>query len=165
MPAAGAVTAGTAVYTFALCKAILQGFRNQMRVDGRMILGVVGLQRPEESMTDIELLKICQADGDTIELNVAEQEERFTDAITGQVLKPDLVRAARREEMEYFAAEGVWTRRPRAECFERTGKRPVTVKWVDVNKGDDESPNYRSRLVAREIRLPGEDPILAPRLH
>ena len=64
--------------------------------------------------------------------------------------------------MEDFAAKGVWTRRPRAECFERTGKRPVTVKWVDVNKGDDESPNYRSRLVAREIRLPGEDPVFAP---
>ena len=31
------------------------------------------------------------------------------------------------------------------------GKPPISVKWVDVNKGDDLNPNYRSRLVAREI--------------
>ena len=42
------------------------------------------------------------------------------------------------------------------------GKAPITVKWVDVNKGDDSNPNYRSRLVAREIRLPGEGSIFAP---
>ena len=38
----------------------------------------------------------------------------------------------------------------------------ITVKWVDTNKGDDEQPNYRSRLVAREIRRKGEDSIFAP---
>ena len=29
---------------------------------------------------------------------------------------------------------------------------PITVKWVDTNKGDDKRPNCRSRLVAREIK-------------
>ena len=33
---------------------------------------------------------------------------------------------------------------------------------MDVNKGDDLAPNYRSRLVAREIRRHGEEPIFAP---
>ena len=42
------------------------------------------------------------------------------------------------------------------------GKPPISVKWVDVNKSDDEEPNYRSRLVAREIRVPGEASIFAP---
>ena len=36
------------------------------------------------------------------------------------------------------------------------------MRWVDVNKGDDITPNYRSRLVAREIRRHGEEPIFAP---
>ena len=32
------------------------------------------------------------------------------------------------------------------------------VRWVDVNKGDDEHPRYRSRLVARQIKaLEGSD--------
>jgi hypothetical protein len=42
------------------------------------------------------------------------------------------------------------------------GKAPISVRWVDVNKGDDLQPNYRSRLVAREIRRFGEEPIFAP---
>ena len=44
----------------------------------------------------------------------------------------------------------------------KMGKRPISVRWVETNKGDDESPNIRSRLVAREIRLPGQDAIFAP---
>lgn len=30
-------------------------------------------------------------------------------------------------------------------------KRPIQVRWIDVNKGDAKSPNYRSRLLAKEI--------------
>ena len=70
--------------------------------------------------------------------------------------------AARGKELEYFASKGVWHLRSREEAYKKTGKPPITVKWIDVNKGDDEHPNYRSRLVAREIRLPGEDPLFAP---
>ena len=33
---------------------------------------------------------------------------------------------------------------------------------MNVNKGEDDNPAYRSRLVAREIRLPGQDSIFAP---
>ena len=43
-----------------------------------------------------------------------------------------------------------------------TGKPPITVRWVDVNKGDNQCPNIRSRLVARQIRQAGEDAIFAP---
>ena len=52
--------------------------------------------------------------------------------------------------------------RPISECLQLTGKAPVTVRWVDVNKGDDTNPNVRSRLVARQIRQAGEDAIFAP---
>ena len=56
----------------------------------------------------------------------------------------------------------MWLKRSRNEAYRVTGKRPISVKWVDVNKGDDLNPNYRSRLVARDIRLPGEEAIFAP---
>ena len=36
------------------------------------------------------------------------------------------------------------------------------MKWIDINKGDDEHPNYRSRLVAREVRKAWESSIFAP---
>ena len=79
------------------------------------------------------------------------------DASTGQQLNEKLVRLARVLEMEYFDSKNVCTKVPRQEAFARAGKAPISVKWVDTNKGDDENPNYRSRLVAREIRRRGED--------
>ena len=48
------------------------------------------------------------------------------------------------------------------ECLDRTGRPPVTVRWVDTNKGDDKCPNIRSRFVARQIRGPGQDAVFAP---
>ena len=39
-----------------------------------------------------------------------------------------------------------------AEYARRAGKVPITMKWVDRNKGDNERHNYRSRLVCREIK-------------
>ena len=41
---------------------------------------------------------------------------------------------------------------PRKRAKEVTGKSPISVRWVDVNKGDEVEPNYRSRLVARQIK-------------
>ena len=50
---------------------------------------------------------------------------------------------------------------PRSEALARTGKPPISVRWIDTNKGDDAAPNIRCRLFAREIRRAGEDPIFA----
>eukprot|EP00971_Amphidinium_carterae_P278366 5525820-Amphidinium_carterae.1 len=44
-------------------------------------------------------------------------------------------------------------------CFERTKKKPLSMKWVDTDKGDQECPNYRSRPVCTEVKKakkPGE---------
>ncbi len=35
------------------------------------------------------------------------------------------------------------------------------VKWVDANKGDKESPEYRCRLVAKEIKKDKREDLLA----
>ena len=37
------------------------------------------------------------------------------------------------------------------EARKYTGKNPIGVKWIDINKGDERDPEYRSRLVAKEI--------------
>ena len=36
-------------------------------------------------------------------------------------------------------------------CVSRTGRKPISCRWRDINKGDNESVEVRSRLVAREI--------------
>jgi hypothetical protein len=88
--------------------------------------------------------------------------DRYVDDLTGLPLPPDLCKAARRKELEYFKSKGVWEMRTINEARMKMGRRPISVRWVETNKGDDEHPNIRSRLVAREIRAPGQDAIFAP---
>ena len=59
---------------------------------------------------------------------------------------------ARKLEMAYFKRMGVYRKVPRQEAKD-VGVRVMTTKWIDTNKGSDSEPNYRSRLVARELNL------------
>ena len=43
---------------------------------------------------------------------------------------------------------GVYEKVDVAESWKETGKAPIAVRWVDINKGDTKEPNYRSCLVA-----------------
>ena len=60
---------------------------------------------------------------------------------------------ARATELAFFHSERVWTKIPKAENRARGGRKPTSVRWVDVNKGDHMAPNYRSRLVARQMKV------------
>ena len=64
-----------------------------------------------------------------------------------------MVKAARHEELTVLDDMGVWEVRPITECLQITGKKPTKVRWVDVNKGDSESPNVRSRIVAKDFKV------------
>ena len=44
---------------------------------------------------------------------------------------------------------GVYIKVPRS-CA--GGSKVITTRWIDTNKGDQEKPNYRARLVGREIK-------------
>ena len=68
------------------------------------------------------------------------------------MLKDNLVIEARKKELEFFQSSGVWVKVPHQQAFQRTGRRPISVRWVDVNKGDEVEPNYRSRPVARQLK-------------
>ena len=39
------------------------------------------------------------------------------------------------------------------EEIKKTGKKPIGSRWVDINKGDEVNSDYRSRLVAKEIKF------------
>ena len=47
---------------------------------------------------------------------------------------------------------GVWETVPLSQCWEKTNRKPIRGRWVDVNKGDDICHKYRSRYVAQEVR-------------
>ena len=75
---------------------------------------------------------------------------------TGDQLDPRLVEMAETEEMEYMRNLGVGEEVDEQECWEKTGKAPVTTKFVRVNKGTKEEPNVRARLVARDFKVKGD---------
>ena len=74
------------------------------------------------------------------------------DDVKGGPLEAHAVMKARDEEMGFIAAREVYKPSSEAECWAATGRKPIAVGWIDTNKGDLESPNYRSRLVAKEIK-------------
>ena len=66
----------------------------------------------------------------------------------------DKVKAARAEEVGYMEGRGIWSVRPVSECWEKTGRKPVSVRWVDTDKGfmGEGGMEVRSRLVARDFK-------------
>ena len=55
----------------------------------------------------------------------------------------------------------VYEKRPIQECMQRTGRRPIPVRWIDVNKGDKCNEVYRSRLVAKDYNTGKRDDLFA----
>ena len=94
--------------------------------------------------------------------NVEEKDEtQFVDDVSGKMLDTGLVRLARAEEMEVFAAHEVYTKVPIEEAWTVSGKAPIGTRWIDINKADDVDPEYRSRLVAQEIKRDKRDDLFA----
>ena len=86
---------------------------------------------------------------------------QYWDDLSGNLLDPGMVHKARQEEMGELAKHGVYTKVPIREAVSVTGKMPIGTRWVDVNKGDADQPDYRSRLVAQEINNNKRDDLFA----
>ena len=153
-----------AIYHFKLCRAILVGFRRQLTADGICKSGFIGMLEAQQEKTEVPPLMPCLnvGYGDSLLEVRVDGTPIYRDDLTGQVLDSKLVMEARKKELDFFEAKQVWKIKAFEEARRRTGKPPITVRWVDVNKGDDINPNVRSRLVARQIRQPGEEAIFAP---
>ena len=76
----------------------------------------------------------------------------YWDIVSGKLLKPGQVLAARLEECEVIETMAVWEviQRPKNE-------KDITTHWVDVNEGDEIKEKYRSRFLAREIEKKGDE--------
>ena len=86
------------------------------------------------------------------------EDQEFTDDawasydVTGRDLDAKAVRAARREEMSFIQGIPLYQEASVEECRSRTGKAPISTKWVDIAKGDE----VRSRWAARYFKPEGE---------
>ena len=74
--------------------------------------------------------------------------EEFWDDRTGKLLDSEKVRAARAEELRELDRR-VWVEADVEECWNKKGRGPIGVRWVDVDKG---CGVYRSRLVAKDFK-------------
>ena len=72
------------------------------------------------------------------------------DDVTGEELDRAEVMRARAKEMGYIYEKGVWERMCRKRAI-ASGYKVVKRRWIDINKGDWENPNFRSRFVAKEF--------------
>ncbi len=63
-----------------------------------------------------------------------------------------MVRQAHADEIEYVRTMKLYTKVPISECHQKTGKGPIAVRWIDVNKQDSANPLYRSRWVGKEFK-------------
>lgn len=82
------------------------------------------------------------------------------DDLTGMKLDAQGVVEARKKEIEYVKEKKVWLKIPREEAKKR-GWKIIKTRWIDINKGDDANPLYRSRLVGKEFANEAVDGIFA----
>lgn len=71
-------------------------------------------------------------------------------------LDPELLRAAREEDIQFMLRICVFESATWEECVAKIGRPPVSTRWVDIDKGRDGRVDIRSRLVARAFRPKGE---------
>ena len=159
----GGRTRAAQVYPPELCKAICNGLSEQLQADrdGQFMLANVEASTTTSSGELKKAAEELKKKYRTVEEDLDEQMEEAWDDVSGAQLDPKAVRAARGEEVDYIHKMNLYTKVPTDDCYKRTGKAPISVRWIDINKGDTDRPNYRSRLVAREINTYKRDDLFA----
>ena len=153
------------VYPPGLCDAICQGLKDQIEMDrtGRFLLATVSLNDDDGDHQSV-IANMMQASdakiGSTVEESQEEALMEAWDDVSGKELDPNKVVKARREEVEYIHKTRLYTKVPRQKAKDANAK-VITVRWIDINKGDQQNENYRSRLVAREIKKDGRPDLFA----
>ena len=150
------------IYPPALVRAVLRALKRQMKADGeyRELYSVEAGPSPDEDM-NLQDYEEDLVPGKNTHENEDYEDQMFFDDITGVQLDTKGVLAARQEELRWLHRAKVYEKRTIEECWQRTGKGLITLKWIDRNKGDREHPKYRLRVVVREVKkqhgaLPGD---------
>ena len=86
---------------------------------------------------------------------------------TGLELDPVGTAAARQSEIDFAWRLKAFEPRPRTEAYQRMGRKPFGMRWIDCDKGDEQRPEHRSRLVVpkRHVRLAPPASRISPLSH
>ena len=107
-------------------------------------LWMVACREPEEDVEDAESSGALEQDS---------FEEQFWDNRTGKPLDAEKVRAARAEELRELDRR-VWEEADLQECFDKKGRGPIGIRWVDVDKGFGV---YRSQPCCQRLQAKEQD--------
>ena len=78
--------------------------------------------------------------------------QKYYDQYTGLEVDPVGAAAARQSEIDFAWRLKAFEPRPRTEAYQRMGRKPFGMRWIDCNKGDEQRPELRSRLVVQDTR-------------
>ena len=92
-------------YPAKFCKALCKGMRRQAKVDASGLISTL-INELQDEVGDVT--------------HVPDAWMKFWDDISGKELKPELVRAAREEELKVVDEMGVWEVRPISECVSQS---------------------------------------------
>ena len=150
-------------YPDGLCKAICRGIKEQLEADrtGQVLLKTTGNGSEAELRGAGEEIKRWENKCKTVEEDLSAKMEAAWDDVSGAALDLERVKQARKEDIEYVHKMGLYQKVPVSECVRATGRQPISARWIGINKGDNENPNYRSRLVAREINTHKREDLFA----
>ena len=147
------------MYPDGLCRAICKGLMRQIEADQQGQFLLANLRGTDREKKDIE--QQLREEFKTVESTEDPRMEAAWDDVTGAELDPAQVKSARVDEIKYIRKMRLYTKVDKVECWNKTGKMPIKVRWIDINKGDVKDPNYRSRLVAKEINTYKRDDLFA----
>ena len=127
------------------------------------VLKSLGVISPEEFQQSMERLmaiveKIEPPHEPEVSVSFAKlyADHEFVDDMTGMPLDHSMAVVARKKEIDVFKNRGVYTKVKRAPWM-----KVIAIKWIDHNKGDLAAPNYRARLVGREVAHDKRDDLYA----
>ncbi|CAK0903034.1 unnamed protein product, partial [Prorocentrum cordatum] len=127
-----------------LLRAILRGLHRHL--GNKKVLALAALDGgPNVDDEEISLEDFVGGWRDTL-------KTEFYDDLAGLPLDPALVKAARRLEMDFMAQLDVWVYAKDEDCYRELGRKPLSVRWVDIDKGDADRPDCRSRIVVQETK-------------
>ena len=138
-------------YLRILCESMVDGMRRQIEADewGIVKIGVKSVKAAEEE-------KEPKHDNDDEQVI---NKQWAWDDVTGAVLDPEEVAREREKEIWYVKKHGVYKKVKRSSVPE--GAKIIQVRWIDINKGDEASPNIRCRLVAKDFNTEDKPELFA----
>ena len=133
-----------AKYPTRLCQAICVGLRNQL-----------GEKQNRVCLMTVQVGDVIGEDRKEHKKKTAEHEEdnqeellQAWDDVSGKELDGREVKKARMKEVGFVNKKNVWQKMSRKEAL-RKGYKIIQTRWIDIDKGDEDNPNYRSRLVGK----------------